>query len=642
MMLVKRKSIMFQVMAPSLSLIVLAFLVVGGFIAWSRSGHTLNAYRRRVELTSSLSQESAANGLWLVDEGVLRNALTPILHDPDRRFVLVEDVQGKTFFASGEPGLRSAALKVANDAPRTGGLRIIKQGRYLFSIVPLQHAEAGEVIPLGEMVIVYDTHSAMASVWSTMLLAAGLVAISLGVIVLALVTLLRRITGPLNDLSLAMRTLSDGQLETEVSGLDRKDEIGAMARSVQVFKDNALKLKASERESARLYEAQLRAEASNHAKREFLAHMSHELRTPLNGVLTMADLMARGELKTDQRAKLDIIRRSGQDLLHVINDVLDFSKIEAGKLELESTAFDVEQALENTRASFAAVAQRKGLTLSLDIAADARGLRRGDPARLRQIVNNYVSNAVKFTAKGGVSIVVRGRGEAGRDGLTISVRDTGPGISREKLPLLFQKFSQVDASTTRQFGGTGLGLAICQELASLMGGRAWVESEPGVGTTFYASVDLPYLGAATGPVADDVEGGGRGAGGVLRVLAAEDNATNQVVLSTIMDAFGFELRVASNGREAVETWSQGGFDLILMDVQMPEMDGLEATRAIRAIEAARGLPRTPIIALTANAFRHQIDAYAAAGMDDHLAKPIEITLLQAVLERVLSRREAAA
>lgn len=445
------------------------------------------------------------------------------------------------------------------------------------------------------------------------------------------------ITDPLARLRVSMQALAAGDNGVAVAGQDRGDEIGAMARAVQVFKDNALQLLASEAKSLSMEEAKQRAEAANEAKRLFLAHMTHELRTPLNGVLSMAYVMAQGDLDADQRERLETIRRSGQDLLHVINNVLDFSKIEAGKLEMESIVFDMESVIEDTRKAFAHLAERKGLALSFEVAANGCGFRRGDPIRLRQIVSNFVDNAIKFTQSGGVTVSFSGVEENGREGVAVSVRDTGLGVAEDSVSLLFQSFSQVDASTTRQFDGTGLGLAICRELAVLMGGRVWAESTPGVGSVFHAKLMLPRVDDAL--VSHEQAGEAPShaqATGALRVLAAEDNTTNQRVLAAIMDTFGIALHLANNGREAVEAWGQGSFNLILMDIQMPEMDGLEATRAIRTAEAARGLPRTPIFALTANAFVHQIDAYVAAGMDGHLAKPIEIPLLVAVLEGALA------
>ena len=394
------------------------------------------------------------------------------------------------------------------------------------------------------------------------------------------------------------------------------------------------------RQELALIEAEKAALAAAETKSLFLANMSHEIRTPLNGVLAMAQLMAHGQLDPRQREKLDIILQSGRGLQHLINDILDFSKIDAGKLELECVEFDPEQVLISTVASFADAADEKGLLLDLDFAADARGLRKGDPTRLRQIAGNFISNALKFTASGRVSVEVRGEGTDGREGLTLSVRDSGIGIPPEKMSALFQRFSQVDSSTTRRFGGTGLGLAICGELAQLMGGSVRVESELGKGSTFSATLALPWSGAivASPQQSDQAAEVGYTDGQeqpAWRVLAAEDNPTNQIVLRTIMDLFGLDLTVVGDGREAVGAWRAGGFDLILMDVQMPVMDGMEATRAIRAHEQAEALPRTPIIALSANAFRHQIDEYLAAGMDGHVAKPIELKALHEALRGLL-------
>ncbi len=392
-----------------------------------------------------------------------------------------------------------------------------------------------------------------------------------------------------------------------------------------------------------LVEQSRRAEAASQAKSEFLANMSHEIRTPLNGILTMAQIMAQGELSSAQRDLLGVVRQSGHDLLHLLNDILDFSKIEAGKLELEETEFDPETVLENTLAGFAAVAEKKDLQLWLNLAPSARGLRRGDPARLRQIVANFVSNALKFTEDGGVRIDIVGLGEDGHEGLQLAVRDTGPGVAADKMALLFQKFSQVDASTTRRYGGSGLGLAICQELAGLMQGRVWAESVEGQGSTFFAELRLPYLRdiVAEADGAAELEHFG-GPPRPLRLLAAEDNTTNQLVLTTVMGVFGFDLTLVGDGAQAVAAWREQNYDAILMDVQMPVMDGVQATRAIRAEEAASGRPRTPIVALSANAFHHQVSEYLTAGMDTHVAKPIELSALRTALDYVLASPEALA
>lgn len=446
------------------------------------------------------------------------------------------------------------------------------------------------------------------------------------------------ITGPLGRLRDGMQALAAGDNGVLIEGQRRGDEIGAMSRAVQVFKENAVRLLVSERAGLEQEAARREAEAANAAQRRFLAHMTHELRTPLNGVLGMAYLMAQGRLDPEQRTRLDTIQDSGRDLLQVINNILDISKIEAGKLELETEVFDLGTLCANALGGFAEIAREKGVDFQVEVAASAAGRRVGDPGRLRQIIANYVANALKFTPAGGVIVRIESDDADGRDGVHLSVRDTGLGIAADKMPLLFQSFSQVDDSTTRAFDGTGLGLAICRELAELMQGRVWAESEPGAGSVFHAWVLLPRCGA------DVPSPGAAPAARVaserrsLRVLAAEDNPTNQRVLSAILTAFGVDFHLAANGRDALSAWEGGGYDLILMDIQMPVMDGLEATRAIRAAEAARGLAPIPIHALTANAFVHQVEAYVAVGMDGHLAKPIEPPLLQALLDSVHEQR----
>jgi signal transduction histidine kinase/ActR/RegA family two-component response regulator len=381
-----------------------------------------------------------------------------------------------------------------------------------------------------------------------------------------------------------------------------------------------------------LQDARDRADDANLMKTQFLANMSHEIRTPLNGVLTMAEIMAMGDLPDEQRKRLDVVRKSGGLLLGILNDVLDLSKIEAGRMTLTDEVFDLETALSPVRDLFGPSATGKGLDFGMRVTPEAAGAWRGDPGRLRQILGNLVSNAVKFTHAGSIHILLDQVG----DQLVMTVRDTGVGIPAAKHAVLFDKFMQVDNSATRRFGGTGLGLAISAELAQMMGGRISFDSTEGLGSTFRFAAPVPRAEGAETPVADVDLFADDEDWPPLRVLAAEDNPTNQRVLSAVMAATGCALEVVSDGAAAVSAWKTGRFDVILMDIHMPVMGGVEAAQAIRALERNRGLPRTPIIALTADAMTHQVAEYLAAGMDEHLAKPIEIKRLVETLGRVAS------
>jgi signal transduction histidine kinase/ActR/RegA family two-component response regulator len=387
-------------------------------------------------------------------------------------------------------------------------------------------------------------------------------------------------------------------------------------------------LKAAMRE---LESARDAANAANVLKTHFLANMSHEIRTPLNGVLAMAEVMSMGELNPPQRERLGVIRQSGSLLLAVLNDVLDLSKIEAGKLTLVKEDFELETSLSATIESFGAMARTKGLDFEVSVAEEARGWWRGDADRLRQIVGNLISNAVKFTPHGSVAARLDVNPDTGS--LRLVVRDSGVGIAPEKLPALFEKFTQADNSATRRFGGTGLGLAICRELTQMMGGSIDVASQEGEGSVFTVELPLTRGQAATDAVAEAVTASREGN---LHLLAAEDNPTNQHVLAAVMESLGIDIDIVADGRQAVDAWKIGGYDLILMDIQMPVMDGIDAAREIRALEAADGRRRTPIVALTANALTHQVDEYLAAGMDDHVAKPIEIAKLYEAISGALT------
>jgi PAS domain S-box-containing protein len=413
-----------------------------------------------------------------------------------------------------------------------------------------------------------------------------------------------------------------------------KDERGRIVRVVGVTRN----IDDEKRAELALAKARDDAEAANRAKSLFLATMSHEIRTPLNGVLGMAQAMAMDELTPMQRERLGVVHASGEALLAILNDVLDLAKIEAGKLEIEDIEFDLEEVARGAHQAFTAQANAKGLSFALDI-GNAQGLYRGDPTRLRQILYNLVSNALKFTDRGEIRVTALWEDEQ----LVLAVADTGVGIPADRLEALFGRFDQADASTTRRFGGTGLGLAICRELAQMMGGSIGVESTLGFGSTFTVVLPLERVGdgksSLTLPAAPALEDEAYAL--TLRVLAAEDNTVNQLVLKTLLHQVGIDPVLVSNGAEAVAAWEDGEWDVILMDVQMPKMDGPTAARAIRELELTLGRRRTPIIALTANVMSHQLAEYTGAGMDGHVAKPIEAARLFEALEALLDDEPAS-
>ena len=484
----------------------------------------------------------------------------------------------------------------------------------------------------GELVVIAERPALGEIAPQFLALTGALLFAGIGVALFLARSLAQRVIAPVQRLSSAMQEVAASGSYTPV---DSGGQDAMFASLTEGF--NHLLVKLNARESAlrhtlgELAVARDAADAANVLKSQFLANMSHEIRTPLNGVLAMAEVMSMGELADVQRERLDVVRQSGDLLLAVLNDVLDLSKIEAGKLSLLAEDFDLEATFAAVGQNFAVLAAKKDLVFQIKITPAAVGGWRGDPDRLRQILGNLLSNAVKFTHVGHVSAVF----DATPQGLSLTVADTGIGIPPEKHVTLFNKFVQADNSATRRFGGTGLGLAICRELTQMMGGTIAVESQEGKGSVF--RVDLP-LARAEVIVPQPVEPTETVSGdeGALRLLAAEDNPTNQQVLAAVMGSLGIAVDIVGDGREALEAWRDGSYDLILMDIQMPVMDGMEAARAIREIEAEGGRRKTPILALTANALNHQVEEYLAAGMDGHVAKPIEISKLYDAIGRALN------